>query len=83
MLRRFGIGVLFLAGGAATALATNRQGKDVCNRFASQAWGQTMKPGDWGTVPKEVQKLPPGAKLCGSVGGFVTVIASPLEGKVT
>ena len=39
-----------------------------------------MKPGSWGSIPKELQKLPPGAKLCGS-SDFVTFIASPLEGQ--
>ena len=72
--------LLSVAGGGATALATSRDNRDVCKRFASQFQGQGMTPGDWGSIPKQLQKLPAGAKLCGSTG-FVTVVASPLEGK--
>jgi hypothetical protein len=82
--RRIGLATLLLIGGVTTALATSRQDKDVCNHYAHQLLEgpSGLKAGDWGTVPQELQKLPPGAKLCGSQGGgFLTVIASPLEGK--
>src|SRR5579863_4570126 len=80
IVRRIGVVVLLLAVGGATALATKRDSRDVCKHFAKQVQGFGMKPGEWGPIPKELRELPPGAKLCGSTG-FVTVIASPIEGK--
>jgi len=40
----------------------------------------TLTPGSWGTIPKALQTLPPGAELCGAVEG-ATIIVSPLFGK--
>lgn len=39
-----------------------------------------LKVGSWGSIPKQLRKLPPGAKLCGSDGRGQVVITSPLFG---
>jgi len=59
---------------ATSALAKPKRSKIECAKVSINK----LKPG-WGKIPAALQKLPPGASLCGTNGVDVAFITSELE----
>jgi hypothetical protein len=52
------------------------------NEHADHALFNTrLKPGSWGRIPRELQRLPRQSRLCGADGLGQVVVTSPLFGK--
>jgi hypothetical protein len=75
---------------AAVAIAADapKRNKKACGDYLEMVKKTSAKfgmkpdivPGSWGKVPVELQKLPPGAQLCGAVMDQATIV-SPAYGK--
>jgi hypothetical protein len=73
-----GMRLLVIAGAIVLLASSGYAGVKRSKIECSKASLTPLKPG-WGQIPPALQKLPPGASLCGMSGAGVAIILSDLE----